>query len=422
MESMNSQYSIFQELLTQHPDLRRFLVKICQRCRKRGALTGMMKLGQRLNRKELAALRALFGMQALSVTRSDEVRVSFDRYFKEMNPALVEEWIDGLHLCLDLPRGDAAGEQYHKRREVELVLERLRLAFPELTALHHALAAETGSVGRFFSCNRETQANYFKAAAITRFLLTNREPVTFSDLGARFCNDSKALRNTELSRLVAAWLLVMEQEQGSWPDAEDTVWDRHHVVRDRLSVQATVFGPLLYEKNNHTHDWIYKLWRAGEPATLSWANIAGIDRMFAAAADWPGNELITCENETPFGRMVRERRPGIIIYTCGFPNDAVLSLYRHIAPQAGSRRHWGDSDLAGLRIAAMLHAVHSLRLWRCDLANLQKQRNHMIALPEEQKKRIEQFLANHPGFPFSAELCFTLEHGWLEQESWDEIA
>ncbi len=408
----------FDKLLIQHPDLRPFLVKICQRYRKRGALTGMLKLGQNLGHNELEALHTMFGMQALIISGSEEVRISFDLFFKGMAPVAVEEWIEGLHLCLDLPRGDEIHERHLNRQSVELILARLRLAFPELDAVHQGLEEKSDSSSRLLSSGRDVQDSYFKAAAITSFLIQNREIVTFSELGARFCNDSKSLRNTELSRLVESWLLAMENGDGLWLDGDRTVWDRHHVVRDRLSVQATVFGPLLYEKNNQTFDWIYNLWRAGEPATLSWANISGINRIFAAKEAWAGRELITCENETPFGRMIRQRRPEVLLYTCGFPNNAVLSIYEHIAPWADPCRHWGDSDLAGLRIAAMLHAVHPLRLWRCDSASLHKHRNCLIALSEGQKSQVDQFLAQHPEFPFGAELRFTLEYGWLEQESW----
>ncbi len=42
----------------------------------------------------------------------------------------------------------------------------------------------------------------------------------------------------------------------------------------------------------------------------------------------------------------------------------------------------------------------------------------MIALSEEQERRIENFLNKQPDFLFAKELRFTLKHGWLEQESW----
>jgi hypothetical protein len=376
-----------------------------------------MTLGQRLNRQQLEALSSLFGLHALTISKTDTVKVSFDRFFKDMEPAEKETWIDGMHACLGLPRYDAAQEKISARLERERTLERLRLAFPELIAVHQMLAEQTAD-SWLTSSRQKSQDLYFKAAELTDYLRNNRKIITFSELGARFCNNSKALRNTELSRLTASWLLTLEDAEGKWPENVKTVWDRCHVVRDRLSVQTTIFGPLIYEKENRRFDWIYQLWRNGEPATLSWPNISGIDRIFIAENHDQHNRLITCENETPFARMIRESQPGIILYTCGFPNDAVLSLYRQIAPQTLSNLHWGDSDLAGLRIAGMLHACYPLQLWRCDLETLFNHQDNMIALSVEQKKQLEQFIRNHPDFPFAKELHFTLQQGWLEQESW----
>ncbi len=407
-----------KKLLILYPHLRPFLLKICRRCRNKGVLLGVMKLGQNLDSGDLEALQAVFGMQALTISKSGEVRISFDKFFKGMAFGVVERWIDALHHCLDLPRLDAAREVSLNQERFELIQERLRIAYPELDAVHQSLKRGKGNTRLFGAGGKDVQTLLFKAAEITRFLRANGDVVTFSDLGARFCNDSKALRDTELSRLVESWLLIMENDDGLGLDVEQTAWHRYHVVRDRLSVQATVFGPLVYEKNNQSYDWIYKLWQAGESATLSWGNIVDIDRMFLVENVCSGSGLITCENETPFGRMIRERQPGVLLYTSGFPNDAVMSLYRFIAPLVRSCRHWGDSDLAGFQIAAMLHAANPLKLWRCDLADLEKHRKRMIALSKEQESRIANFLDNHPGFLFAAELRFTLEHGWLEQESW----
>lgn len=408
----------FEKLLILYPHLRPFLLKICRRCRNKGVLIGGMKLGQNLDSEDLEALHAVFGMQALNISKSGEVRISFNKFFKGMAFVVVEEWIDALHHCLDLPRLDAAREVSLNRERFELILERLRIAYPELDAVHQSLKIEKGST-RFLEVGGiDIQAHFFKAAEITRFLKENSDIVTFSDLGARFCNDSKALRDTELGRLVESWLSIMENADGLGLDAGQTIWDRYHVFRDRLSVQATVFGPLVYEKNNQSYDWIYKLWQAGESATLSWGNIVDIDRMVVVENVCSGAGLITCENEAPCGRMIRERRTGILLYTSGFPNDAVMSLYRFIAPLVSSCRHWGDSDLAGLQIAAMLNDAHPLKLWRCNFADLDKHRNRLIALSEEQKCRIDNYLAKWPDFVFANELRFTLEHGWLEQESW----
>jgi hypothetical protein len=410
--------SLIAGLLDKYPQLRPYLQKICDRCRRRATLSGTMKL-VRADRKIIAGLQEFFGLAPLTISANGEVRISFDRFFQGMAPGTREEWINALHLALGLTRENYAADQARLEDTTARIRKRLEIAYPDLPGLAQAVGG-SDRLGRLVADSGENiQQELFQAAEVIRFLKQNSEPVTFSELGARFCRDSKALRDTELVKMIASWLEILDGEQGaSWQ--EQTVWGRYHVVRDRLAVSATVCGPLLYEKNGKVYDWIYRLWQTGEPATLSWQNITGIEKMYQTGVVAEKFPLVTCENEAPFGRLVRERHPAVLLYTCGFPNDAVLTIYRLLAPEATNRLHWGDSDLAGLRIAAILHKAHPLRLWRCDLKTLQAHKSRLLPLLSGQKQQISDFLSRHPDFPFAAELKFTRENGWLEQENRQE--
>ncbi|MCP4646217.1 MAG: hypothetical protein GY852_00590 [bacterium] len=162
----------FVNLLDQYPGLRPFLVKIRERYHKRGKLTGTLKLGQGLDPQELSALHSLFGMQAISVSRSDAVSLSFDRFFRGMAPEEREAWIDGVHGCLNIHRTDALQEKRVEQEDFKRLLERLQLAYPKLHGVHQVLLQQL-SENRSFT--QDLQDLYFKAAEITSFLLQNKD-------------------------------------------------------------------------------------------------------------------------------------------------------------------------------------------------------------------------------------------------------
>ncbi len=250
-----------------------------------------------------------------------------------------------------------------------------------------------------------------------RFLLGNSEPITISELGARFCTDSKQLRQGELRSLVVEWLRICSPD-GDMLDKEGDLLSCYHVLSDRLTVHVVFFGPVVYEKGGKVFDWIYRLYRQGEPATIGWSTLRNIDRMY-----WHGGEplpLICCENEAPFSRLMRENQQQGILFTSGFPGSAVRKLYQLLAPQALACYHWGDSDPAGLRIAALMHDLFPLQLYRCRLETLHSHKHCLLPLTAKQRHAAERLLDDQPGFPFAEELLFTLENGWLEQERWQE--
>ena len=189
------------------------------------------------------------------------------------------------------------------------------------------------------------------------------------------------------------------------------------MVESGGSVPATIYGNLRYGKAGRRFDQIAAMAGLGEAAVLSLGNLRGVESIEIP----PETTLITCENESPFAGLARACPPVIILYTQGFPNAAVCKLYRLIGGNSKCvrRLHWGDSDPAGLRIAAILHGIHPLELWRCDLKTLQRHRDRLKPLQPAARKGARTLLARDPTFPFAEELRFTIEQGWLEQEQWE---
>ena len=408
--SLEKSYQPEMTTLTAH--LRLILVRICKRYEKRGSLSGMMKLGQDLDEAERLPIENFFGLNPLTYTSKNEIKLSFNRLLSDKNELEIDAWLKRIYQLADRKRpapvspGDDAAT---------LLLDQLRLAFPRLGPVHHFL----GHAGKPLASKLKKQANqarnlYFTAGTIVHFLLDNEKEITLSELGARFCANSKKLRQGELKKMVEQWLRLLR------PDLPEEVgvWEEFLVIRDRLTITALVFAPLIYSKDGREYDWINQLYLAGEPAVVSWFHLEGITSCRLAGENSGKATLITCENEAPFSQLLREKTDNVLLFTAGFPNRAVCRLYQLLAPLTAHFRHWGDSDPAGLRIAAILHLIHPLELWRCDLATLKRHLTQLLPIEKSQARAASSILNTDQDFPFAAELAFSLKHGWLEQESW----
>ncbi len=391
--------------------LQLILLKICKRFEQRGSLSGIMKLGRDLEEGERMSIENFFGLAPLIHTSKNEIKLSIDRLLSGKSEAQVDDWLERIyHLtgrkrpvipCLD---DDAA----------TLLLDQLRLSFPNLGPVHHALSINKAVLSRKL-CKHPDKVRklYFKAAEIVTFLQSNEKEITLSELGARFCANSKKLRRGELKKIVAQWLRLVNPDL---PDEEE-VWEEFLVIRDRLTITALIFAPLVYRKDGREYDWVNQLYQAGEPAVVSWFHLESITSCHLVVENGAQLRLITCENEAPFSQLLREKTDSVLLFTAGFPNRTVRRLYQHLAPLTAGCRHWGDSDPAGLRIAAILYAIHPLTLWRCDLATLKYYMSKLLPLEKGQARAASAILNTDPNFPFATELAFTLKHGWLEQES-----
>ncbi len=396
--------------------LEKILARIARRYSLKHCLSGTMKLGERLDREQMKMLRNFFGLTALRENNKQEVRLDFRILLQNGTES---QWLEKIGDTLGSPLQPMPANTHRPKRDaVEDILGPLHLAFPELQTLFSLIREDDRSIRSMLSGSSVDTAkkNCCTMAKLVSFLLHNNTPITVSDLGAQFFQNSKALRQGELRTLLVRWLrlITAHAEDIEEPD----LLERYHILHYRLTVHAVLYGPIIYEKNGMLFNWIDQLYQEGETAILGWQNIQNIDRIYFQKEEPDVPKLICCENEAPFSNMIQQRTNNCLLFTSGFPSSAVQRLYQLLAHQASSCHHWGDSDPAGLRIAAIMHALHPLQLFRCDLATLKHHKRKLIPLSRQQKNDIMNILENQPDFPFTKELLFTLDNGWLEQENW----
>jgi len=312
------------------------------------------------------------------VNSKEEIRLIFKDLLQNGSES---QWLEKIGDTLGYPlQPQPENNDTTNKEAATRILASLVLAHPELHLLFSVLQKDDSSIRSILSKNSEKKGKEqcFTMAAIISFLLHNTEPITVSDLGARFFKDSKSLRQGELRTLLIRWLRLFEA-QSELLDEIDLLAN-HHILHDRLTVNAVVYGPIIYEKNGKTFDWIYQLYQQGETATFGWSNLQDIDKIYWQKKGLSTPDLISCENEAPFSSLIHQKKNSCLLFSSGFPSTAVQKLYQLLAPLATQCYHWGDSDPAGLRIAAIMHKIHPLQLYRCDIFTLQQ---HKKKLPQK---------------------------------------
>jgi hypothetical protein len=420
----------FEDALKANPELRDGLRKIAKAYHRKNVVPQSVMLG-----KGFAALPesmlSFFGAEALCLSRSGALRVQLSKLLSAFDENQRKAWFDGLLAALGMP-STQQGTHTSGDALVATALERWRLCNPDNPGVYEllkaSLMASPSLRRRLASLGEQTIFDQWQwIGEAVRFLRHNRDALTASDLGARFFNDSKALRSGEHRALIADALtlasdpaLTVEALRGLGARERNALRERvlreHGVTENPGAIKVTFFGPLRYWKNGHAFDYPFRLWKAGEAVSVSLDNLAGIEKI---AVEEPCN-IYGCENESPFYALIRGRQPGLIIYTQGFPNDAVRTLWRLLYEHVAGCRffHWGDTDYAGLRIAGMLDDIAPLSLWRCSAEEALERRARLRPLSGNECGRARSFLENYPAFPFAEELKVAIAEGWLEQESY----
>ena len=132
---------------------------------------------------------------------------------------------------------------------------------------------------------------------------------------------------------------------------------------------------------------------------------------------WRGESktIITSENAAPLVTFAQDHVP--VLYTEGYPNLAVLKVMTNLAEEGLVAEHWGDADLDGLKIAALVEGnmPGSRIVAREILADPKRLKG--IPLTPFQTARIDRFLTLHPDFKYADSVRLIRERGcWYEQE------
>lgn len=238
-----------------------------------------------------------------------------------------------------------------------------------------------------------------------------------SDLGSRVGASSKYFRPGCVGRRLLADALLHLDGGGETTDpAREAALENAGVRLSPTAYGVLVAGPLVL--GEPALDFPHALSCRNQAVMLTLQNLGGarlLDRC---------EGVLTIENEASFLSAMKEglHARKLLVATSGFPNRAVLALLGDIMEQAESWLHWGDTDLAGLRIARLIESRlgRSPELFRCTAAEIRRLKDRLIPLTPTARRDMAIDLKTLPT-ALGADVLRTAlaEGGWLEQEAWE---
>lgn len=293
-----------------------------------------------------------------------------------------------------------------------VIFQRLRLMHPELHAVH-AWLRTSPEVERQLKDRPDQEQLLQQLLETADFLCTCESPITLSRLGATFFNNSKRLRSGTPRKLLGGIMNALAGAEDT-PENRGIALQQFNVIDNPVTTQITLFGPVTLLRNGESDSWIADRFYRGEPVTLNSCNLQAVDAVQLPAAY---NTVITSENAAPFHELITEPHAAIIVYTEGYPNAEVRRLLHLLARAGATCLHWGDTDPDGLRIAAIISEIIPTTLYRCGVEDMKHHAKRLKHLDDAKKARAAQMLTGLPDFPFREALEYSLNNGWLEQES-----
>jgi|GEM_PF-2607105 len=242
-------------------------------------------------------------------------------------------------------------------------------------------------------------------------------PIHASVLGARAGATSKFFRPGAPGRhRLAQALLFLKGSSDCSEEAEESVLSDVGVEGSATAYTVLVAGSLTVGGL----DFPARLAERHQAVSLTLQNLSDV----TVASNVVG--VLTVENEAPFLACLTEgfHDRWILVATSGFPNRAVLSLLRFLVPQTKTWHHWGDTDLAGVRIARLLS--ESLGrvpdFFRCGPDDVRRWRSRLIPLTQDERQTMAMDLRQNPrGLGADVLRADLAEGGWLEQEAWQKV-
>jgi len=304
----------------------------------------------------------------------------------------------------------SAKELAPKPESVEDFFQKLLWRFPEHELMLMSLAAAP-EVRHFLSKTQNRKLWLELLRNVLQYVTDGvAEPTTLSQLGSDWLNDSKVLRSGPLRRQL---YLMLTAHSGRVVD-EREAFGTYGIFDNPYTSFVSVFAPFAFTTDDgRVFDFPHKLFKGGMVAMLPSETVQRIRKV-----EWFGKTkaLVTSENAAPFARYVAAGRP--CLYTEGYPNFAVQHLLTDFGEAGVSAEHAGDADLDGLVIARMI--ARMLAVTRVRAVEIAANPGDVpgIALTDEQRDRLADYVERFPEMEHVPALRKLLERGcWYEQEA-----
>ncbi len=198
------------------------------------------------------------------------------------------------------------------------------------------------------------------------------------------------------------------------PDNEREVLASIFIEDNPYTSNVTIFAPFTFTTVEGAYfDFPLRMFEEGLVCQFPAETALAIDRIH-----WRGESktIATSENAAPLVSFAQNHVP--VLYTEGDPNLAVLKVMTNLAEEGLVAEHWGDADLDGLKIAALVEG--NMPGSRIVAKEILENPNQVKSIPltSTQASRIDRFLGRHPDFKYADSVRLIRERGcWYEQES-----